>query len=125
MLENDDGTDFDFLRQNNDGTLYNSCFDTLVPEYSEATPDAYAGPWYSGDAGIYLYIHDDMTWTTCDEHFEYLAGGACRLEDGFGLVLENPDGTDCDYLVFGDNGTLYNSCYDTFVRCGDFLNGEG
>ena len=66
-----------------------------------------------------------MTWATFDEHIEYITGGTCRLEDGFGLVLENFDGTDYDYLVSGDDGTLYDSCYDIYVPCGDFLNGEG
>ena len=43
------------------------------------------------------------------------------MEDGFGLVLENFDDTDYDYLKFGDDGLLYNSSYCVYVRCGDFL----
>ena len=128
VLENGDGTDYDYLQPNGDGTLYNSSFTVLhpaeLPDESDADDAAfadYAGPWYSEDAGIYLYIYDDMTWATYDEGIQYLAGGTCRLEDGFGLVLENFDDTDYDYLKFGDDGLLYNSSYCVYVRCGDFL----
>ena len=123
VLENSDGTDYDFLRFGEDGVLYNSCSDILVPQtHSEdATPAEYAGPWHNEASGIYLYIYDDMTWATYDEYICYLDSGACRLEDGYGLVLQYSDGTDYDFLRFGDDGVLYNCIYDTLIRCSDFL----
>ncbi len=128
VLEDADGMDYDYLQSNGDGTLYNSSFTVLYPaelpddsENDDATPEAYAGPWYCEDTGLYLYIYDDMTWSVYDEGICYLEGGTCRLEDGYGLVLENNDGTDYDYLIFGDDGALYNSCYYVYVPCGDFL----
>ncbi len=35
--------------------------------------------------------------------------GNCRYEEGYGLVLENLEGSDEDFLRFFDDGNLYNS----------------
>ena len=131
VLETSEGGDYDYFQPNGDGTLYNSAFDTVLPaEMPEAlegegtTPEAFAGPWYSKDDGIYLYIYNDMTWATYDETITYLEGGVCRFDDDYGFVLEYYSGTDYDFLRYNDEGILYNSCYSVYERCADFLFGD-
>ncbi len=128
VLENGDGTDYDYLQPNGDGTLYNSSFTMLYPYEEpdfpgedEDIPEDFIGSWVNESNGCSLIIDEYGSWSAYDEENALAAFGTCRYEAGYGLVLENSDGTDYDFLRFGEDGVLYNCIYDTLIRCSDFL----
>lgn len=120
VLESDDGSDYDFLRPNEDGTLYNSAFVTLFPEESQQEVGTdfteYVGTWVNDASGVYVCIYEDWTWAVFDGMGGILSNGGCMMDSEFGLVLETYEDTDYDYLHMNEDGTIYNSVFDTLYR---------
>ncbi|MBQ7061407.1 MAG: hypothetical protein IJM85_06455 [Clostridia bacterium] len=114
VLESMDGSDFDYLLPNDDDTIYNSVFEVLIPfEIPESTEELllapFLGTWKHEERDEYYVFYADWTWELLDGDRNVIEDGPCRYEEGYGLVLENLEGSDEDFLRFFDDGNLYNS----------------
>lgn len=77
--------------------------------WNDALIESFVELWSYEDSAGYVHIYPDWTWDRLDEDGLLVDSGKCSYLEGYGLILEQTDGTDWDYLFFGDDGALYNS----------------
>ena len=68
----------------------------------------YLALWSHEELDGFIRINEDWTWEFLDAQGSIKEGGECSYLDGY-LILEKEDGTDWDFLYFGEDGSLYNS----------------
>lgn len=68
----------------------------------------YLAIWSHEELDGFIRINEDWTWELLDAQGSIKESGECSYLDGY-LILEQEDGTDWDFLYFGEDGSLYNS----------------